>query len=144
MRSMTRLWPLVLCCVLAAPAFAAEPVEIVEQKGTWEMAYGDVYYRVYGHVQNKSDKPVKYVKLELELLDQDGKPLVSRTGLNQKAEVLGEVEGYQSDLTPEQQLEKVQPIAPGEKEFFRIGVGKNEMPKTPKFKSYRLKIVEVK
>src|ERR1700745_2702125 len=95
------------CGVLAAVALAvgllgvsaarAEDAAIVEQKATWEMSYGAVYYSVHGFVQNKSQKPIHYVKLQLDLLDATGKSIYSFTAYNQKAEALGEVSGEGSD-----------------------------------------------
>lgn len=126
-------------------AYAGEPARIVEQQGRWETAYGDVYYRVLGTVQNRSKVPLKYVKLEMELLDKDGNVVLRRSGYNQKAETLEAVEGYETaggTASPEEKLEKIEPIAPGEKDGFRMGVGKGEIPKKPRFVSYRVRIVD--
>jgi hypothetical protein len=135
----------VMWVFFAGRALSAESAaEITEQNGQWEMAYGDVYYRVFGYVRNQSKAPLKYVKLEMELLDKDGKVVLHHEGYNQKAESLGSVEGYESGRSAEETLKKIEPIAPGEKDLFRIGVGKDEIPKKPKFVAYRLKIVETK
>jgi hypothetical protein len=143
-------WVVVVALVafLAAGEALAEDAAIAEQHGQWEMSYGAVYYRVFGYVQNKSAQPIQYVKLQLDLLDADGKSLYSVSGYNQKAESLGAVEGLGADsLEPvpiEEKLKKIEPIKPGEKDLFRIGVSKDDMPKKPKFKSYSLKVVETK
>jgi hypothetical protein len=141
-----RLGMLACAALFAARAVAGEagPVTLAHQEGSWEMAYGDVYYRVVGKVENRSKKPVKAVKLKLELLDAGGKPVVERVGYNQKAEVLGGVDGYDTGGSDEQKLAKVEPIPSGGDDLFRLGVGKNEIPKKPKFKSFRVSIVEVK
>ena len=135
-------------CLLGAQGARAEDVVIAEQKAQWEISYGAVYYRVFGFVQNKSQKPVKSVKLQLDLLDANGKSVYTFTGYNQKAEALGEVEGEGSDTmvkTPlEEKLKKIEAMKPGEKDLFRLGVSKDDIPKNPKFKKYSLKIVEVK
>ena len=151
---MTRAWfggaAAVAVALWFSAAGAAAPADVViaEQKAAWEISYGAVYYRVVGQVQNKSQKPVKSVKLQLDLLDKDGKSVYTFTGYNQKAEALGEVEGEGSDTmvkTPlEEKLKKIEAIKPGEKDLFRLGVSKDDIPKNPKFKSYSLKIVEVK
>jgi len=137
-----------LAAFLAAGEAPAEEAAIAEQRGQWEMSYGAVYYRVFGYVQNKSAEPLQYVKLQLDLLDADGKSLYSVTGYNQKAEALGTVEGLGADsfepVPIEEKLKKIEPIKPGEKDLFRIGVSKDDMPKKPKFKSYSLKVVEAK
>lgn len=138
-----------LCLGLAVleTARAESPAEIVEHRGQWEMAYGDVYYRVFGYVQNKSKAPLKYVKVEIELLDKDGKVVLHYQGYNQKAQSLESVEGYESagsQATPEEKLEKIEASAPGENDLFHVGVGKEEIAKKPKFVSYRVKIVEAR
>jgi hypothetical protein len=145
-------WPikLLVCLALAVGARTAqaESAAIVEQHGQWEMSYGAVYYRVFGYVENKSSKPIQYVKLQLDLVDAGGKSVYSTVGYNQKAEALGTVEGDGAETLKkapaEETLKKVEPIKPGEKDLFRIGVSKDDIPKKPKFKTYQLKIVEVK
>ena len=145
-------WPIaVVACVAlvsGARTARAEDAAIVEQHGQWEMSYGAVYYRVFGYVENKSTKPIHYVKLQLDLLDASGKSVYSTVAYNQKAEALGTVEGEGADALkkapPEETLKKIEPLKPGEKDLFRIGVSKDDLPKKPKFKTYQLKIVEVK
>jgi len=131
----------------AGPA-RAEDAAIVDQKAQWEISYGAVYYRVFGNVQNKSQKPIHYVKLQLDLLDANGKSVYTFVGYNQKAEALGDVEGEGADTmaktSVEERMKKVEPLKPGEKDLFRLGVSKDDIPKNPKFKKYSLKIVEVK
>jgi hypothetical protein len=144
LRSMVAALVLLAC---ASPGRAQDAV-ITEQHGQWEMSYGAVYYRVFGYVQNKSPHPIHYVKLRLDLLDAGGKSVYSVTGYNQKAESLGAVEGLGADtLKPvpfEEKLAKIDQIQPGEKDLFRIGVSKDDIPKKPKFKSYSLKVLEAK
>jgi hypothetical protein len=139
---------LVLTLAWLRPCAAAEAASVAEEHAAWEMSYGAVYYRVYGYVKNESAKPLKYVKLSVELLDATGKPVFTTSGYNQKAEALGTVEGEGADTVKDEPLEKklakTEAIAPGAKDLFRIGISKDEMPKKPKFKSYRLKIVEAK
>jgi len=138
-----------LWIVLAtAGAAHAEDATIAEQHGQWEMSYGAVYYRVFGYVQNKSAKPIHYVKLQLDLVDPSGKSVYSSVAYNQKAEALGTIEGEGADTltksSAEEKLKKIEALKPGEKDLFRIGVSKDDIPKKPKFKGYQLKIVEVK
>jgi hypothetical protein len=145
-------WPITIVAsvalVIGARTARAEDVAIVEQHGQWEISYGAVYYRVFGYVENKSTKPIHYVKLQLDLVDASGKSVYSTVGYNQKAEALGTVEGEGADTLkrapPEETLKKIEPLKPGEKDLFRIGVGKDDIPKRPKFATYQLKIVEVK
>jgi hypothetical protein len=137
---------LVAAALAAGSARADEAARITEQAGQWELAYGLVYYRVFGKVENASKKPLRYVKLRLELLDKDGKPVLERVGFNQRAEALGEqeTEGYQEKQSFEERLATVKPLAPGETDLFRIGISKDDIPKQPKFRSYRVKIMEAK
>jgi hypothetical protein len=134
--------------LLTVRSARAEDAVIVDQKAQWEISYGAVYYRVFGNVQNKSQKPIHYVKLQLDLLDANGKSVYTFVGYNQKAEALGVVEGEgaetQDKVSAEDRMKKVEPLKPGEKDLFRLGVSKDDMPKKPKFKKYSLKIVEVK
>ena len=69
-RNTACLLGLVLCLAVSAVgvASAEEEAAIVEQHGQWEISYGAVYYRVFGYVQNKSAKPVHYIKLQLDLV----------------------------------------------------------------------------
>ena len=150
MRRPSRGWLAASLWIVLAAAGAArgENAAIAEQHGQWEMSYGAVYYRVFGYVQNKSNAPIHYVKLQLDLVDPSGKSVYSTVAYNQKAEALGTIEGEGADTltksSVEEKLKKIEPLKPGEKDLFRIGVSKDDIPKKPKFKSYQLKIVEVK
>lgn len=138
----------VAAVTIAAGVARADDAAIAEQNGQWEMSYGAVYYRVFGYVQNKSAKPLHYVKLQLDLLDAGGKSVYSTVAYNQKAEALGLVEGEGADTLKQtstaEKLKKIEPLKPGDKDLFRIGVSKDDIPKKPKFKTYQLKIVETK
>lgn len=126
---------------------AADAAKVVKEVGTWEMAYGDVYYRVVGDVENTSGKPLQYVKFEIDLLDKDGKVVKTMMGYNQKAEFLAGVDGFDTGEPAEpfeKKLARVEKIPAGGKDTFRIGLGKEEIPKKPKFKSYKIRIVETK
>ena len=105
-----------------------------------------VYYRVFGYVQNKSAKPVHYIKLQLDLVDGAGKSVYSTVGYNQKAEALGVVEGEGASKSVRRrgEAEEGRAAESRREDLFRIGIGKDDIPKNPKFKSYTLKIVEVK
>jgi hypothetical protein len=84
------------------------------------------------------------VKLEVELLDRDGKPVLTRTAFNQKAEALAEEEtpGYVQEKSFEERLAATPPLGAGEEDLFRVGLAKDDIPNDPKFRSYRLRIVE--
>jgi len=125
------------------PVFPGSPeaATIVEHGGEWLLMYGVVYYHMSGYVKNTSDQSLKYVQLEVELLDKEGNIVLRRTGYNQRAEVL-EMEGASGTL--EEKLKEVEPLAPGEKDFFRMAFDKEQIPKKPKFTSYRVKITETR
>ena len=143
-------WVLIVALSLASRAFAADAAAMGQHKGMWEMAYGDVYYRVVGDVENKSAKPLKYVKLQIDLLDKDGKVVKTLEGYNQKAEFLAGVDATEGIDTGEaaepfeKKLARVEAIPAGGKDSFRIGIGKNDIPKKPKFTAYKVRIVETK
>ena len=142
-----RRWVLIAAIAYAAESFAADAAALGTHKGMWEMAYGDVYYRVVGEVENKSGQPVKYVKLQIDLLDKSGKVVKTLEGYNQKAEFLAGVDGFDMGEPAEPfetKLKRVEAIPAGGKDSFRIGVGKNDIPKKPKFTSYKVRIVETK
>ena len=135
---------LALAWSIGAAAAADESARILEHNGQWELAYGLVYYRVFGKVTNASKEPLKYVKLEIELLDKDGKPVLSRVAYNQKAEGLAEeeTEGYVQTKSFEERLAETPPLGAGEEDLFRVGIAKDDIPKNPKFRTYRVRIVE--
>ena len=138
---------LIAAIAYAAESFSADAAALGTHKGMWEMAYGDVYYRVVGDVENKSGKPLKYVKLQIDLLDKSGKVVKTLEGYNQKAEFLAGVDGFDMGEPPESfetKLKRVEDIPAGGKDSFRIGIGKNDIPKKPKFTSYKVRVVETK
>ncbi len=122
------------------PASSDSPLSatIAEHRGQWDFAGGLAYYRVFGHVGNTSDQPLRYVEVEIELIAKDGSVVQRRSGYNQKAEVLGvpEMTG-----TREEKLQEIEPIQPGEQDLFRIALPKDELPANPKFTAYRIRIV---
>lgn len=133
-------------CLAARTSGAAAPVpvEVVSHQGQWELAYGLVYYRVFGDLKNVSSEPVRFVKLRMTLLGAEGKPVLERVAYNQSAEALAEqeTEGYEETLTFAEKLAKTKPLAPGQVELFRIGLAKEDIPASPRFVRYRLEILE--
>jgi hypothetical protein len=143
-------WLWIAAIAFATEALGADAAAVGTHKGMWEMAYGDVYYRVVGDVENKSGKPLQYVKMEIDLLDKDGKVVKTLEGYNQEAEFLAGVDATEGIDTGEaaepfeKKLARVKPIPAGGKDSFRIGIGKNDIPKKPKFTAYKVRIVETK
>lgn len=126
------------------PAWSApsEPAVITDQKDEWQNVYGFLYYRVIGHVKNTSGQPLKYVKLEFEVLGPDGKVLAHQTGYNQKAQFLAEEKEEGAGAAPEEANKEPEAIAPGSNDYFGVGITKGDLPKKTRFTSYCVKVVE--
>lgn len=127
-----------LFVILASPAFGEPAAKIVTQKAAWEIAYGLVLHRVVGEVENVSSAPIPYVHLKVEWLAADGTVVHAMDAFNQRAEPLGMVEAEERKGL----LSTIDPLAPGEKEIFRVAISKDEIPKTPRFVLARARIVE--
>lgn len=145
MRARTILGLTLAGCLLSAglPAVSSgtEPATITDQKDEWQNVYGLLYYRVTGHVKNASDKPLKYVKFELQLLDKDGKSVAHQVGYNQKAQFLAEEPG-EGETAAGGEKPEIQPLPPGDTDYFRVGVTKGDLPKKAHLASYCVKVVE--
>lgn len=121
---------------------AAEPIAFVDHKDEWQNVYGFLYYRVIGHVKNASDQPLKHVKLELEVLDKDGKVIARQVGYNQKAQMLAEEKDEKLGAAPEETAKEIEPLAAGGDDYFGVGITKGDLPKKARFASYCIKVTE--
>ncbi len=134
---MRRAWLLAAALAAAAPLAAVEPgARVLEHAGKWESGYGSTFYNVVGKLRNTSGKPLRYVKLRIEAVDDTGKVVASTDTYNESAEALAV-----PDLDPKALLAtgKVKPLAAGAEERFRGSFLKEE---TPAFKTYRVRVVE--
>src|SRR5262245_56335472 len=103
---MTRALQLLLCAALAARtpgAMRSDPspavpsaIQITDQQARWTSLTGvddlgtdqPPYFLISGTIRNNSDRAVRYVKLQYELLDDAGAVLASEYGYNRRAEDL--------------------------------------------------------
>jgi len=131
-----------LAMSLPVVSSAAEPVAFVDHKDEWQNVYGFLYYRVIGHVKNASEQPLKYVKLELEVLDKDGKVIARQVGYNQQAQFLAEEKDATLGAAPEETNQEPEPLAAGADDYFGVGITKGDLPKKARFASYCIKVVE--
>ena len=123
--------------LLVAAAWAAGPdAEVLEHHGRWESGYGAHFYNVVGRLKNTSGHALRYVKLRIEVVDEDGKVVASTETYNESAEALGVPEVDAKALLASG---KVKPLAAGAEERFRGSFLKEE---TPVFAEYRVKVIE--
>ncbi|HUE30738.1 MAG TPA: FxLYD domain-containing protein [Verrucomicrobiae bacterium] len=122
----------------AAPARAADGAgaQVLEHKGRWESGYGAQFYNVVGRLRNTSGHELRYVKLRIEALDEQGNVVAKTETYNESAEALAV-----PDLNPRELLEsgKVKPLPADAEERFRGSFLKEE---TPAFTDYRVKVIE--
>ena len=127
-----------LAILVATAALAAEPAaRVLDHHGQWESGYGERFYNIVGQVKNTSPKPLGYIKLRVDALDDQKKVVASTETYNESASGLAV-----PDLDAETQAQvraHLKPIAPGAEETFRAGFLKTE---TPPFTSYRVTVVE--
>ena len=123
------------------PATDSE-ARIVSHQGEWTSFFSmsggaEPILLINGQLENISDKPLTYVKLQFELLGEDGVVVLRDYGYNRKAEVLREevYESGQKALT-EAGNEKIDARAQDE---FRFIFFKGDVPE---FQSYRIRILE--
>jgi hypothetical protein len=116
---------------------------IVSHHGEWTSFFSmsggaEPILLINGQLENLSDKPLTYVKLQFELLGDDGVVVLRDYGYNRKAEVLRE-EVYESGQKPltEAGNEKIDARAQDE---FRFIFFKGDIPE---FQSYRIRILEI-
>jgi hypothetical protein len=117
-------------------------VSIVSHKGEWSSfasMEGDAepIFLITGQLKNTANKPLTYVKIQFELLDEDGVAIVRDYGYNRKAEALRE-EAYESGKKTLKDME-IEPLAVGGEDSFRFLFFKADIPK---FRSYRIRILE--
>lgn len=135
------LLALTVCC-LCSTASAAERARIEHVKTEWQNAYGAIIYTVLADVKNVSNAPIHSVRVKVELLDKNDRPVVERLGYNVGAEVLEVViEGAEAE-SPEHRLRQVKPIAPGATDLVRISLDKADIGKP--FRKANVTIVEVR
>jgi hypothetical protein len=118
-------------------------IRIVSHRGEWTSFYSmsggaEPILLINGQVENTSDKPLSYVKLQFELLGEDGVVVFRDYGYNRKAEELRE-EVYEKGQRPitDATIEKIEAAA---KDEFRFIFFKEDIPE---FQSYRIRVLEI-
>lgn len=96
------------------------------------------FYLITGKLRNETDGPLRYVKLAYELLDGDGNVVHRESGYNRKAEALRD-EGFESGSSSLEE-KKVEPVAPGETETFRMFFFREDLPR---FEDFRVQVEAV-
>ncbi len=117
-------------------------VTVVSPKGEWSTfasMEGDAepIFLITGRVKNTSAKPFTYIKLQFELLDEDGVVLLRDYGYNRKAETLRE-ETYESGKTSLKDM-AIEGLPAGAEDGFRFLFFKSDIPQ---FQSYRIRVLE--
>ena len=124
---------IVIGLLFAVAAQAADSVTLDNVTTEWQNLYGAIVYAASGTVKNGGTKPVRAVKVRIELFDKDGKPVTQREGYNLAAESLQDAPGN---------IDKVTPIAPGGTDNLRLWIDKTDIPRP--FRTAKVTVVEVK
>jgi hypothetical protein len=119
-------------------------VQVSVHKGEWSSfasMEGDAepIFLITGKVKNTSGKPLTYIKLQFELLDEDGGVVVRDYGYNRKAEELRD-EAYESGKKTLKDM-NIEPLTANAEDGFRFLFFKSDIPK---FHSYRIRLLEGK
>lgn len=117
-------------------------VRLLSHSGEWTSFFSmsggaEAILLINGQLENTSDKPLSYVKLQFELLGEDNVVVFRDHGYNRKAEALRE-EGYESGKQSLADM-KVEQIGVGERDDFRFIFFKADVPE---FQSYRIRVLE--
>jgi hypothetical protein len=94
---------------------------------------------ITGQLENTSDKPVTYVKLQFELLGEDNVVVFRDHGYNRKAEALRE-EAYETGQKPLTEMD-IEQLGVGAQDQFRFLFFKADVPE---FRSYRIRVIETR
>lgn len=126
-----------------APAPGAN-AQITTHKGEWSVfasMQGDAepIFLITGTLKNTSAQPLTYVKIQFELLDDEGVVIVRDHGYNRQAEALRE-EAYESGKKTLQEM-AILPLKTDAEESFRFLFFKTDIPE---FHSYRIRIMETR
>lgn len=94
---------------------------------------------INGRLENTSGRPLQYVKLQFELLSEDGVVVFRDHGYNRKAEALRE-EAYESGQKTLTEM-AVEPIGVGAQDDFRFIFFRSDIPE---FHAYRIRVIEAR
>lgn len=96
------------------------------------------WFVISGDVRNADSKPLAYVKLVYELIDESGTTLASEHGYNHRAEDL-RLPAYEAGEIRRADLH-IPPLQPGESDSFRMLFIRSEIPR---FSGWRVRVLEV-
>jgi hypothetical protein len=134
----------------ATPGAGVGEVRVVSQSARWTGLVtmdqlkddSESMFVISGEVENSGGAPVSYVKLGYELVadrDEGEVVLASEYGYNFRAEALRSPPVEAGDVA--RTAVPVQPIAPGEKDLFRMVFFRTDVPR---FDRWRVRILEVR
>jgi len=146
---------LIVAAATPSPAPPTPPIElggvrIASQSARWtallavdELSDGnETMFLISGEIENVGPTPISWVKLSYELLPSESQGdavLASEYGYNFRAEALRSpaVEAGQVAM----ESVPIQPLAPGEKDLFRMVFFRSDVPR---FERWRVRILEVR
>jgi hypothetical protein len=119
-------------------------VQVISHKGEWGSMFsmeggGEPIFVVTGQLENHSNAPLTYVKLQCELLSEDKVVMFRDYVYNRKAEVLRDEE-YETGKKTLADM-NVTPIDKGAQDGFRFFFFKSEVPE---FQSYRIRVLAIR
>jgi len=132
------------------PSAHSGEVRVVSQSARWTGLLPmnelkddtDSMFLISGELENDTKAPVTSVKIGYELLSDTGNGevlLASEYGYNFRAEALRSPAVEAGDVAPT--MVPVQPLAPGEKDMFRMVFFRSDVPR---FDRWRVRILEVR
>jgi hypothetical protein len=124
----------------------APAVRILRQSARWTGLAGpdplsdetESLFLISGELRNGGRRPIAYVKLGFELLDDAGLVLASEYGYNRKAEDLRRPD-YEAGHVSRDRLH-IEPLAPGATDAFRMIFFRSDVPR---FEKWRVRVMEV-
>jgi len=119
-------------------------VHIFTHHGEWSSFFntgggGEPFFLISGALKNTSGKSLAYIKLQFELLSEDGVVIMRDYGYNRKAEALREEE-YEAGKKSLVEM-AIEQLKPGEQDGFRFFFFKEDLPE---FHSYRVRLLETR
>ena len=98
-------------------------IHFLTHRGEWSAFFstggsGESFFLIAGEFENTSGKPFTYVKLQFELLNEDGTVVIRDFGYNRKAEALREEE-YETGKKTLAEM-KIEQLPAGTKEGFPL------------------------
>lgn len=138
---------LVIAPVASADDHPTAPatIQISRKEARWAGPGNDTFsdasntwFVISGDVRNTGTKPVAFVKLLYELIDDRGTALASEHGYNFRAEDL-RLPAYEAGTIRRADLH-IPPLRPGETDSFRMLFIRSEVPR---FHDWRVRILEV-